>query len=171
VAETRFGHCGVFGNAALLDGYTVQHNIISYVTNHMLKPFAPRVYATYDFMQNLFDICERDASLIRNLQQQADEQVKSQKPSRDWSMDATTFDTISFHGSRPGTAQRVSGLPDYIMTAASLYPYPIRYLITTWEQHRNDKRWPMLSTGLGQGDRLFKRQQSSMKQLSHDTTL
>src|ERR1035438_7808726 len=61
-------------------GYTAQHNIISYITEtHMLKPFDKRVYATYDFMQNLVDIYQRDANLIGELKRRADEQVSSQQ--------------------------------------------------------------------------------------------
>jgi len=95
----------------------------------MLKPFAPRVYATYDFMQNLFDICERDASLIRNLQQQADEQVKSQKTfALNWRLDATTFDTISFHGYEARhKPSDVSGLPRLYYDRSKPYTHTIRY--------------------------------------------
>src|ERR1700744_1063900 len=61
-------------------GYTAQHNIISYITEtHMLKPFDKRVYATYDFMQALIDICERDHTIIGDVKHRADEQVKAQK--------------------------------------------------------------------------------------------
>jgi len=61
-------------------GYASQHNIISYITEtHMLKPFDKRVYATYDFMQNLIDIYQRDAKLIGELKHNADEQVSRQQ--------------------------------------------------------------------------------------------
>src|SRR5476651_2723991 len=61
-------------------GYTAQHNIISYITEtHMLKAFDKRVYATYDFMQNLIDIYERDAQLIGALKKKADAAVIDQK--------------------------------------------------------------------------------------------
>src|SRR5476651_952020 len=61
-------------------GYAAQHNIICYITEtHMLKPFDKRVYATYDFMQALVDINERDARLIGEIKHKADEQVINQK--------------------------------------------------------------------------------------------
>src|SRR5476651_652829 len=61
-------------------GFAAQHNIICYITEtHMLKPFDKRVYATYDFMQALVDINERDARLIGEIKHKADEQVINQK--------------------------------------------------------------------------------------------
>src|ERR1700743_3362025 len=46
-------------------GYTAQRNIISYITEtHMLKSYDKRVHATYNFMEALVDLNERDAKLI-----------------------------------------------------------------------------------------------------------
>ena len=82
-------------------GYTAQHNIISYITEtHMLKPFDKRVYATYDFMQALVDINQRDAKLIGQLKHKADEQVKQQQTfALDWDVDRKNYDTLMFKGS------------------------------------------------------------------------
>ncbi|WP_299290480.1 M14 family zinc carboxypeptidase, partial [uncultured Mucilaginibacter sp.] len=67
-------------------GFTAQHNIISYISEtHMLKAFAPRVVSTYDFMQHLIDIVQRDASFIGKIKLQADEETKTQKTfALDW---------------------------------------------------------------------------------------
>ncbi len=81
-------------------GFTAQHNIISYITEtHMLKPFDKRVYATYDFMQHLVDINQRDAKLIGELKKKADAAVISQKtfPLK-WEADMKVVDTITFKG-------------------------------------------------------------------------
>jgi hypothetical protein len=156
-------------------GYTVQHNIISYVTEtHMLKPFAPRVYATYDFMQNLFDICERDAALIRNLQQQADEQVKQQKTfALNWRLDATTYDTISFHGYQAAhKPSDVSGVSRLYYDRTKPYTRTIRYFNNYVVTTTVDKPVAyIIPQAWGKVIDLFKLNKVAMKQLSHDTTL
>jgi hypothetical protein len=81
-------------------GYTSQHNIISYITEtHMLKPFDKRVYSTYDFMQHLISIVERDHQLIGELKHKADEQVSKQTSfAMNWALDEANYDTITFKG-------------------------------------------------------------------------
>jgi hypothetical protein len=156
-------------------GYTVQHNIISYVTEtHMLKPFAPRVYTTYDFMQNLFDICQRDAALIRNLQRQADNQVKNQKTfALNWKLDATTYDTISFHGyEAKHKPSDVSGLNRLYYDRSKPYTHTIRYFNNYVVTTTADKPVAyIIPQAWGKVIDLFKLNKVAMKQLSHDTTL
>jgi len=156
-------------------GYTVQHNIISYVTEtHMLKPFAPRVYATYDFMQNLFDICERDAALIRNLQHEADEQVKQQKTfALNWRLDPTTYDTITFKGyAAAHKPSEVSGLPRLYYDRSKPYTHTIRYYNNYVVSATADKPVAyVIPQAWGKVIELFKLNKVAMKQLSHDTTL
>src|SRR6202000_1975768 len=76
-------------------GYTAQRNIISYITEtHMLKAFDKRVYATYDFMQHLVDIVERDQKKIGELKRQTDEAVAKQKTFQlDWEVDRAHVDS------------------------------------------------------------------------------
>ena len=69
----------------------------------MLKAFDKRVYATYDFMQDLVDICERDAKLIGELKHKADEQVRQQKTfALNWELDEQQYDTLTFKGYTAG---------------------------------------------------------------------
>jgi hypothetical protein len=156
-------------------GYTVLHNTISYITEtHMLKPFAPRVYATYDFMQNLFDICERDASIIRNLQQQADDQTKQQKTfALNWRLDATTYDTISFHGYQAvHKPSDVSGLSRLYYDRTKPYTKTIRYYNNYVVTATADKPVAyVIPQAWGKVIDLFKLNKVAMKQLAHDTTL
>src|SRR5665213_1347363 len=94
-------------------GYTAQHNIISYITEtHMLKAFDKRVYATYDFMQNLIDIYERDAAIIGKLKRKADEEVSRQQTfALNWELDKEHYDTLVFKGYTAGhKVSEVSGL-------------------------------------------------------------
>src|ERR1700761_9595301 len=81
-------------------GYTAQRNIISYITEtHMLKSFDKRVWATYNFMEGLIAVNERDYKLIGELKRKADEQVSQQKSfAMNWQLDRTKVDTITFKG-------------------------------------------------------------------------
>lgn len=156
-------------------GYTSQHNIISYITeSHMLKPFDKRVYSTYDFMQHLIDIVQRDHQLIGDLKHKADEQVKAQKTfALNWELDEEHYDTISFKGYAAGhKPSEISGLPRlyYDRTkpwtktikyydnyrASSTVEKPLAYVIPqAWEKIID----------------LFKLNNVTMRQLTHDTTL
>ncbi|MGI4805213.1 MAG: M14 family zinc carboxypeptidase, partial [Janthinobacterium lividum] len=111
-------------------GFVAQRNIISYITEtHMLKTFAPRVYSTYDFMQHLIDIVQRDAVFIGKIKAQADAQTKTQKTfALNWELDKSTFDTLSFKGFTAGyKPSEVSGLPRLFYDRTKPYTKNIRY--------------------------------------------
>src|SRR6185312_10302907 len=111
-------------------GYTAQHNIISYITEtHMLKPFDKRVYATYDFMQHLIDICQRDAKVIGEVKHKADEQVKNQKTfALNWELDEQHYDTLTFKGFTAGhKPSEVSGLQRLYYDRSKPYTKTIKY--------------------------------------------
>lgn len=111
-------------------GFTAQRNIISYITEtHMLKTFAPRVISTYDFMQHLINIVQRDASFIGKIKLQADEQTKTQKTfALNWELDKTQFDTITFKGFTAGyKPSEVSGLPRLYYDRSKPFSKKIRY--------------------------------------------
>ena len=156
-------------------GYVAQHNIISYMPEtHMLKPFGPRVYASYHFMHSMIDICERDAALIRNLQQQADEQVKQQKTfALNWRLDATTYDTISFHGYEARhKPSDVSGLSRLYYDRSKPYTHTIRYFNNYVVTTTADKPVAyIIPQAWGKVIDLFKLNKVAMKQLAHDITL
>ncbi|MGI4020775.1 MAG: M14 family zinc carboxypeptidase [Janthinobacterium lividum] len=114
-------------------GFTAQRNIISYITEtHMLKAFAPRVISTYDFMQHLIDIVQRDASFIGKIKEQADNQTKTQKSfALNWELDKSSFDTISFKGFTAGyKPSEVSGLPRLYYDRTKPFTKNIRYYNT-----------------------------------------
>ena len=156
-------------------GYTAQHNIISYITEtHMLKPFDKRVYATYDFMVVLIDICERDAKLIGELKQKADEQVKNQTSfALNWQVDWQHFDTLNFKGFEAGhKTSEVSGLPRLYYDRSKPYTKTIRYYdnyIPT--QVINKPVAYVIPQAWGKVIELFKLNHVAMHRLSHDTTL
>jgi len=156
-------------------GYAAQHNIISYITEtHMLKPFDKRVYATYDFMQNLVDINERDAKLIGRLKQEADEQVSRQKTfALNWELDRTKADTITFKGYASGyKTSGVSGLPRLYYDRSKPYTKIIKNYNTYKPTITADKPLAyVIPQAWGKIIELYKLNNIVMPQLAHDTTL
>jgi len=156
-------------------GYTAQHNIISYITEtHMLKSFDKRVYATYDFMVHLIDICERDHALLGELKHKADEQVKAQKTfALNWDVDWNHWDTLSFKGFTAGhKPSEVSGLSRLYYDRSQPFTKTIKYFDNYKPTVFADK--PMayvIPQAWGKIIDLFKLNNIAMRRLSHDTTL
>jgi hypothetical protein len=156
-------------------GFTAQHNIISYITEtHMLKPFDKRVYATYDFMQHLIEINQRDAKLIGELKRKADEQVTNQENfALSWAVDMGKVDTITFKGYEAGhKTSDVSGLPRLYYDRNKPYTKTIKYYNTYKVTATADKPVAyVIPQAWGKVIDLFKLNDVQMKQLAHDTTL
>ena len=156
-------------------GYTAQHNIISYITEtHMLKPFDKRVYATYDFMQHLIDICQRDAKTIGEVKRRADEQVKNQKTfALNWELDESKYDTLSFKGFTAGyKPSEVSGLSRLYYDRSKPYTKTIKYFDNYKVSAAADKPLAYIIPQAWQKViELFKLNNIVMHRLKHDTTL
>ncbi|MET3501395.1 hypothetical protein ABIC45_003007 [Mucilaginibacter rubeus] len=156
-------------------GFTAQHNIISYITEtHMLKPFDKRVYATYDFMQHLIEINQRDAKLIGELKRKADEEVTQQKNfALSWAVDNSKVDTITFKGYEAGYKNsEVSGLQRLYYDRDKPYTKTIKYYNTYKVTATADKPVAyVIPQAWGKVIDLFKLNGVQMKQLAHDTTL
>jgi len=156
-------------------GYTVQHNIISYVTEtHMLKSYEKKVYATYDFMQHLIDICQRDAKQIGELKHKADEQVKQQQTfALNWSLDEQKYDMITFKGFQAGyKPSDISGLPRLYYDRSKPFTKPIKYYNTYKPSITADKPVAyVIPQAWGKIIDLFKLNKVAMRRLKHDTTL
>ncbi|MDB5124030.1 MAG: hypothetical protein JWP94_2159 [Mucilaginibacter sp.] len=156
-------------------GYTSQHNIISYITEtHMLKPFDKRVYATYDFMQNLVDICERDAKLIGDLKHKTDEQVSKQQTfALNWDLDKDHYDTLVFKGYYAGhKPSEVSGLTRLYYDRSKPYTKTIKYFDNYKAATTADKPLAyVIPQAWGKVIDLFKLNNVAMHRLAHDTTL
>lgn len=156
-------------------GYTSQHNIISYITEtHMLKAFDKRVYATYDFMQHLFEICERDAQLIGELKQKADEQVRQQKIfALDWALDTQNYDTISFKGyTADYKPSEVSGLKRLYYDRSKPFTKTIKYYDNYKVSATAEKPLAyVIPQAWGKIIDLYKLNNVVMHQLAHDTTI
>lgn len=156
-------------------GYTGQHNIISYITEtHMLKPFEKRVYATYDFMQHLVDICQRDAKTIGDVKRKADEQVKDQKTfALNWELDESKYDTLSFKGFTAGyKPSEVSGLSRLYYDRSKPYTKTIKYFDNYKASVSADKPVAYVIPQAWQKViELFKLNNIGMHRLKRDTTL
>jgi len=156
-------------------GYTAQHNIISYITEtHMLKPFDKRVYATYDFMQALVDINQRDAKLIGEIKHKADEQVKQQQTfALDWDVDRKNYDTLMFKGYTAAyKPSEVSGLRRLYYDRTRPYTKKIKYFDNYKVTATVDK--PMayiIPQAWAKIIELYKLNNVAMHRLAHDTTL
>lgn len=156
-------------------GYTVQHNIISYVTEtHMLKPYDKKVYATYEFMQHLIDVCQRDARQIGELKQRADEQVKKQNTfALNWDLDDQKFEMIPFKGYQAGyKPSGISGLNRLYYDRSKPYTKEIKYYNTYKPTITADKPIAyVIPQAWGKIIDLFKLNKVAMRRLTHDTTL
>jgi hypothetical protein len=156
-------------------GYTVQHNIISYVTEtHMLKPYDKKVYATYDFMQHLINICQRDARQIGELIQRTNEQVKQQKTyALNWTLNEQKFEMIPFKGYEAGyKPSDISGLPRLYYDRSKPYTKNIKYFNTYKASLTADKPVAyVIPQAWGKIIDLFKLNKVAMRRLKHDTTL
>ncbi len=156
-------------------GYTAQHNIISYITEtHMLKPFDKRVYATYDFMQALIDIFERDAKLVGELKHKADEQVSKQQTfALNWEEDKDHYDTLTFRGFTAGyKPSEVSGLPRLYYDRSKPYTKTIRYYDNYKVSATAEKPLAyIIPQAWGKIIDLYKLNNVAMHRLAHDTTL
>ena len=156
-------------------GYTSQHNIISYITEtHMLKAFDKRVYATYDFMQALVDINERDAKLIGEVKAKADEQVKNQKTfALNWAPDTLHYDTLNFKGFTAAyKPSEVSGLTRLYYDRSKPYTKTIKYFDNYVATITADKPIAyIIPQAWGKVIDLYKLNKVALRPLAHDTTL
>jgi len=156
-------------------GYTSQHNIISYITEtHMLKSFDKRVYSTYDFMQALVDINERDAKLIGELKRKADDDVSKQKTfAMNWQVDRTKVDTITFKGYTSAyKPSDVSGLRRQYYDETKPWTKVIKYYDNYKATETIEKPLAyVIPQAWGKIIDLYKLNNVVMHKLAHDTTL
>jgi len=156
-------------------GYTAQHNIISYITEtHMLKSFDKRVYATYNFMQALIDVNQRDAKLIGELKHKADEYVSQQKSfAMNWMLDRRKVDTITFKGFTAAyKPSDVSGLRRMYYDETKPWTKVIKYFDNYVGTGMVDKPIAyVIPQAWGKIIDLYKLNNVVMHKLAHDTTL
>jgi hypothetical protein len=156
-------------------GFAAQHNIISYMTEtHMLKPFDKRLYATYNFMQQLINICQRDAKLLGDMKKRVDAEVSEQKTfALNWQVDEKAVDTITFKGyAAEYKISEVSGLKRLYYDRSKPYTKTIKFFNTYKATATVDKPVAyIIPQAWGKVVELFKLNRVALKRLKHDTTL
>ncbi|MBD1393634.1 M14 family zinc carboxypeptidase [Mucilaginibacter glaciei] len=156
-------------------GFAAQHNIISYMTEtHMLKPFDKRLQATYNFMQELINICQRDAKQIGELKKRVDAEVSQQKTfGLAWALDENKVDTISFKGYEASyKISEVSGLKRLFYDRNKPYTRTIKFFNTYKTTATAEKPVAyVIPQAWGKVIDLFKLNKVAMSRLIHDTTL
>jgi hypothetical protein len=156
-------------------GFAAQHNIISYMTEtHMLKPFDKRVWATYNFMQNLIGICQRDAKLLGSMKKQVDADVSKQQTfALSWALDESKVDTITFKGyAAQYKTSDVSGLKRLFYDRNSPYTKTIKFYNSYKPTITVNKPVAyIIPQAWGKIIDLFKLNKVAMSRLAHDTTL
>lgn len=122
-----FGSTPDKGFSAFMDspryatGYTALFNTIGFTTEaHMLKPYADRVEATYQFLESLMKYIKVNSAKLRELKEEAElaDAVSSQF-AIDWKLDSSIVDRRHFMGfeyeyqpSEIGNYQRLKYLSD-----------------------------------------------------------
>jgi hypothetical protein len=149
--------------------------MISYMTEtHMLKPFDKRLYATYNFMEHLIAICQRDAKVIGDLRKKVDAEVSRQKTfNLAWGLDESKVDTITFKGYEAAyKPSEVSGLKRLFYDRNKPYSKTIKFFNTYKATAAAEKPVAyVIPQAWGKVIDLFKLNRVAMKQLAHDTTL
>jgi hypothetical protein len=99
-ATPESGIEGFLETARYSTGYAALHNAIGFMPEtHMLKPYRQRVESTYQFMQEVVNIVQRDARVIGENKKQADEQVRTQTTfPLAWKLDKRDSSAFSFRG-------------------------------------------------------------------------
>lgn len=94
------GITGFLETARYSTGYAALHNTIGFMPEtHMLKPYDQRVEGTYQLIEHVINIFQRDAALIIANKREADAAVKKQKlfPLQ-WTLDDKNFTLFRFKG-------------------------------------------------------------------------
>lgn len=94
------GITGFLESPRFSTGYTTLHNTIGFMPEtHMLKAYDKRVDATYQLLQHYVDIVVRDAKVIGENKQKADEEIARQKKfTVEWKLNEKLADEIEFKG-------------------------------------------------------------------------
>ena len=94
------GYSQFLDNPRYSVGYTALFNTIGFtVETHMLKPFADRVHATYNFIESVIEVAIKDGKEIKSLRREnfKNQQAGNQTPIS-WKKDTTQLRQLSFKG-------------------------------------------------------------------------
>lgn len=94
------GYSQFFDSPRYSTGYTALFHTIGFMSeSHMLKPYGPRVWATYHYLHGMLKLMSRDAELIRRLRDETKQSVKTQQRfDIRWKLDKTRHTPLRFKG-------------------------------------------------------------------------
>jgi len=114
-------------------GYTTLFNCLGFITEtHMLKAYAPRVRAQYDFLDLMVRTVHAQAAALGQAHAAADAQLRTQTTfPLAWQLDTTAADKVSFRGYEGSLKpSAVSGQPRLYYDRARPYVRTINYYNT-----------------------------------------
>lgn len=114
-------------------GYAALFNTIGFMPEtHMLKAYAPRVHATYDFLKTVLETVDQQAEVLAaaRAQAEADQAAQTTFPLA-WELDESHAGTVSFRGYEAGhKPSEVSGQPRLYYDRARPFTRPVQYFNT-----------------------------------------
>ena len=114
-------------------GYAALFNTIGFMPEtHMLKAFAPRVHATYDFLLTMLETVGQQAAALATARARAAAEVQDQTTfPLAWTLDESQHETVSFRGYEGRMKpSEVSGQPRLYYDRAAPYTRPVPYYNT-----------------------------------------
>ncbi|MBC8083752.1 MAG: hypothetical protein H7Z21_11120, partial [Hymenobacter sp.] len=114
-------------------GYAALFNTIGFMPEtHMLKAFAPRVHATYDFLRTVLETVGQQATALAAARAAADAEVAAQTTfPLAWALDETQTETVPFRGYEGRTKpSEVSGQPRLYYDRAAPFTRPVPFFNT-----------------------------------------
>ncbi len=114
-------------------GYAALFNTIGFMPEtHMLKAFAPRVHATYDFLQTMLETVARQAPALAEARAQATADMAAQTTfPLAWQLDETQHETVPFRGYEGRLKpSEVSGQPRLYYDRTAPFTRPVPYFNT-----------------------------------------
>ncbi|WP_216726018.1 M14 family metallopeptidase [Hymenobacter siberiensis] len=114
-------------------GYAALFNTIGFMPEtHMLKAFAPRVHATYDFLLTMLETVGQQAPALAAARTQAAADMAAQTTfPLVWALDETQHETVQFRGYEGRMKpSEVSGQPRLYYDRAAPFTRPVQYFNT-----------------------------------------
>jgi hypothetical protein len=114
-------------------GYAALFNTIGFMPEtHMLKAYAPRVHATYDFLKTVLEAVDQQTEALAAARAQADADQAAQTTfPLAWELDESQRETVSFHGYEAGhKPSEVSGQPRLYYDRTRPFTRPVPYFNT-----------------------------------------
>ena len=156
-------------------GYAALFNTIGFMPEtHMLKAFAPRVHATYDFLQTVLETVARQAPALAAARATAAAALAAQTSfPLAWALDESQPETVQFRGYEGRTRpSEVSGQPRLYYDRAAPYTRPVAYY-NTYRPTATASRPTayLIPQAWGEVLETLRRNGATPEALAHDVTL